>query len=67
MDSCVVFEDSLIGITGAVASGMKTVLINDTIDKESSQFKAIVDKITVIVDSFEDFRPETVGLPPYQQ
>ena len=64
--SCVVFEDSLIGITGAVASGMKTVLINDTIDRKSSEFNAIVDKITVIVDSFENFRPELVGLPSYQ-
>ena len=45
VNSCVVFEDSLIGITGAVASGMKTVLINDTIDRKSSVFKAIVDKI----------------------
>ncbi|CAG2104270.1 unnamed protein product [Medioppia subpectinata] len=43
--NCVVFEDSLTGITGAVASGMTTVLINDTID---STFDAIMGKVTAI-------------------
>ncbi|CAG2104271.1 unnamed protein product [Medioppia subpectinata] len=60
--NCVVFEDSLTGITGAVASGMTTVLINDTID---STFDAIVGKVTAITKSFNEFRPESVGLPAY--
>ena len=62
LDKCVIFEDSLKGITGAVASGMKTVLVNDM---RGTHFDGIKDKITIIVDSFEDFKPESVGLPPY--
>ena len=62
LDRCVVFEDSIRGITGAIGSGMKTVLISD---EKSSQFDAIRDQITVVVNSFDEFRPESVGLPPY--
>ena len=61
--NCVVFEDSLTGIEGAIASGMKTVLINDQID---SDFDDVIHKITSVVNSFEDFRPESVGLPPFE-
>ena len=63
MQNCVVFEDSLTGIEGAIASGMKTVLINDQID---SDFNEVIHKITSVVNSFEDFIPESVGLPPYE-
>ena len=62
LDKVVIFEDSLLGITGAVASGMKTVLVNNN---RGTHFDDIKDKINVIVDSFEDFKPESVGLPPY--
>ena len=61
--NCVVFEDSLTGIEGAIASGMKSVLINDQIDND---FDEVIHKITSVVNSFEDFRPESVGLPPYK-
>ena len=60
--NCVIFEDSLKGIRGAVASGMKTVLINDSLD---SDYDSLRPYITGIIGSFEDFRPESVGLPPY--
>ena len=63
LDSCVVFEDSLIGIKGAIAAGMRTVLINNN---RGTDFDSIAHQITAIIDSFEDFRPESVGLPPYQ-
>ena len=62
LNSCVVFEDSLRGITGAVNTGMKTVLINDKPIVRSDQ---IANKITAIIDSFDNFRPESVGLPHY--
>ena len=61
--NCVVFEDSLTGIEGAIASGMKTVLVYEMWDKD---FDDIKDKVTSIVDSFENFKPESVGLPPYK-
>ena len=63
VDSCVIFEDSLTGITGAVASGMKTVLIND---KRDNHFDDITHKVTQIVDTYDDLKPESVGLPPYE-
>ena len=65
LDSCVIFEDSLTGITGAVASGMKTVLINDM--TFGTQFSEVSHQITQICDDFNHFRPESVGLPPYDQ
>ena len=67
VENCVIFEDSVTGITGAVASGMKTVLIKKAVNKKSTEFISIVDKISINVNSFDDFKPESVGLPPYQQ
>ena len=62
VDSCVVFEDSLTGITGAVASGMKTVLINHYF---GPHFDAIAPKVAQIIDNLNQFRPESLGLPHY--
>ena len=59
-----VIEDSLTGIIGAIASGMKTLLIND---QKWYNFDDIKDKVTLICKSFDDFRPESVGLPPYKE
>lgn len=61
--NCVIFEDSFAGISGAIASGMKAVLINDSI---GPQFDPIRHQISAIADSFDNFRPESVGLPPYK-
>jgi len=58
-----IIEDSLRGITGAVASGMKTLLVNDC---KYILLGSMEEKITHIVDSFENFKPESVSLPPYQ-
>ena len=63
LKDCVVFEDSITGIKGAVASGMKTVLVYEMWDKD---FDDIIEKVTSVVDSFENFKPESVGLPPYE-
>lgn len=62
LKNILIVEDSLTGITGAVASGMKTLLIND---RKLCQFESIADKITLISDSFEVLRPESIGLPAY--
>ena len=62
LDNCVIFEDSVRGITGALTTGMKTVLINDgTVTK----FGEITVEVTVTVDTLDHFKPESVGLPPY--
>ncbi|XP_054157308.1 pseudouridine-5'-phosphatase-like [Oppia nitens] len=62
-DNVLIVEDSLIGITGALATGlMKTLLVND---QKRTNFKGLTDRITCIANSFDDFRPESVGLPPY--
>ncbi|XP_054158734.1 pseudouridine-5'-phosphatase-like [Oppia nitens] len=61
-DNVLIVEDSLTGITGALATGMKTLLIND---RKTVNFDAVANRITCIADSFDDFRPESVGLPPY--
>ena len=61
-ESCVIFEDSIRGITGAVNSGMKSVLINRT---KAGLSEEITNEITVCVDSLESFKPESIGLPPY--
>ncbi|XP_054158722.1 pseudouridine-5'-phosphatase-like [Oppia nitens] len=62
LDNVLIVEDSLTGITGALDTGMKTLLIND---RKNCDFDAVANRITCIVDSFDDFRPESVGLPPY--
>lgn len=58
----VVFEDSFIGISGALASGMTTVLINNN---RLDIFDSLAHNITYIVDTFDEFKPEVVGLIPY--
>jgi len=62
MDSVLIIEDSLSGIKGAVASGAKTVLINNG---NRVDFSSIAHQITVISKCFDDFKPESIGLPPY--
>lgn len=63
LQNILVIEDSLTGIIGAVDSGMKTLLIND---QRNSNFDEIRDKITLVCDSFASFKPESLGLPPYE-
>lgn len=59
-----VFEDSANGVQAAVAAGMHVIMVpylNHT--KPPEDFE---DKITFVLNSLEEFRPESVGLPPYQ-
>ncbi|XP_054157277.1 pseudouridine-5'-phosphatase-like [Oppia nitens] len=62
LDNVLIVEDSLTGITGALATGMKTLLIND---RKDCDFDAVANRITCIADTYANFRPESVGLPPY--
>ncbi|XP_054167455.1 pseudouridine-5'-phosphatase-like [Oppia nitens] len=57
-----IIEDSLQGIRGAVETGMKTLLVND---RKYSNFDSIADRITVIVNCFDNFDPQSLGLPAY--
>ena len=63
LKNILIVEDSMTGITGAVATGMKTLLIND---QKLCDFSAIAHKITSICDTFNDFKPENFGLPAYE-
>ena len=59
-DNCVIFGNSIRGITGALATGMKTVLITD---KTIRELGGLADKTTRIIRSFNNFCPESIGLP----
>uniref|UniRef100_A0A183D485 HAD family phosphatase n=1 Tax=Gongylonema pulchrum TaxID=637853 RepID=A0A183D485_9BILA len=58
-----VFEDSANGVLAAVAAGMQVVMVPDPTYMEPPE--AVKDKIAFVLKSLEEFRPETMGLPPY--
>uniref|UniRef100_F1L8D5 Haloacid dehalogenase-like hydrolase domain-containing protein 1 n=1 Tax=Ascaris suum TaxID=6253 RepID=F1L8D5_ASCSU len=58
-----VFEDSPNGIRAAVRAGMRAVMIPDV--RYASPPEDIKDRITMVLGSFEEFLPESLGLPPY--
>ncbi|KAF7496559.1 Pseudouridine-5'-phosphatase [Sarcoptes scabiei] len=57
---CLVFEDSSIGVDGAIAAGMQCVMVPD------SRFECNQKNATMILKSLEQFRPELFGLPPFE-
>lgn len=58
---CLVFEDAPNGVTAAVAAGMQAVMVPAKIVKPENRKEA-----TVILDSLNEFRPETFGLPKFE-
>lgn len=56
---CLVFEDSSVGVDGAVAAGMQVVMVPD------SRFKCTQENATQILKSLEHFQPELYGLPTF--
>lgn len=61
--SIVVFEDSMHGARAAIAAGMHVVMVpNERYSKPPDDIKH---KISFVLKSLEEFRPETMGLPSY--
>ncbi|XP_017255474.1 bifunctional riboflavin kinase/FMN phosphatase [Daucus carota subsp. sativus] len=59
--SCLVIEDSLIGVKAAKAAGMKVVAV-PSLQSESDQF-SIAD---MVLHTLLDLQPEVWGLPPFE-
>ncbi|KAJ6223496.1 hypothetical protein RDWZM_002041 [Blomia tropicalis] len=55
----IVFEDSSIGVDGAIAAGMQCVMVPD------HRFECKQKKATQILRTLEHFKPELYGLPPF--
>ncbi|EFO22397.1 HAD-superfamily hydrolase [Loa loa] len=62
-ENVLVFEDATNGVYAAIAAGMHVVMVPDlTYMKIPDELQ---NKINLILRSLEDFKPESVGLPAY--
>ena len=63
VENVLVFEDAPNGVLAAVAAGMHVVMVPDL--SFTSPPESVLDKISFVLNNLEDFKPETMGLPPY--
>ncbi|MCP9258817.1 hypothetical protein DINM_001815 [Dirofilaria immitis] len=59
----IVFEDSINGIRAALAAGMQAIMVPDL--RYSKPPEDCKEKILFVLKSLAEFKPETVGLPPF--
>ena len=62
-----IFEDSITGLKGAVASGGRTVFVSKWKSMFVEENQPYIRKAELVIDSMEDFKPELFGLPPYEE
>lgn len=65
MENVLIFEDSITGLKGAIASGAKTVLVTQMDFQIKPEHASLVAQTVQYIRSFEEFRPESLGLPAY--
>lgn len=65
MENVLIFEDSITGLTGALASGAQTVFLGDMNSKIVNKNIDLVHKSNLILDDLDKFDPQQFGLPPY--
>lgn len=58
---CLVFEDAPNGVKAAISAGMQAVMVPDKIVIPEMRKQA-----TVVLESLEEFQPETFGLPHFK-
>ena len=59
--NCLVFEDSGLGVDGAISAGMQCVMVPDI------RFECTQRNATLIVPSLLEFEPQLFGLPAFDQ
>ncbi|CAI9719879.1 pseudouridine-5' [Octopus vulgaris] len=62
-EKILVFEDAPNGVLSGAAAGMQVVWVPDTRANRSQ----LLDKVSIILDTLEDFQPELFGLPPFDE
>ncbi|VDK80798.1 unnamed protein product [Onchocerca ochengi] len=59
----VVFEDSINGVRAAIAAGMQVIMVPDL--HYSKPPEDCKEKILLVLKNLTEFKPETIGLPPF--
>ncbi|VDK58859.1 unnamed protein product [Anisakis simplex] len=59
-----VFEDSINGTRAAISANMQAIMIPDV--RFTTPPKELIAQTRMILNSFDDFKPESVGLPAYK-